>query len=159
MGRIIVIVETFKTKSIYNSVLANHFIFMLRVWCALLGSDFSILVIPQVLQYLLDDVSDFLSTRYTSIMELKGDSSQGGCLNLLTAFIDYISERETENFRTRKHDNQNSVTLTTIHQVHLFWNSSLCCWGLPYVLVVVETLDVSVLALFIIVFSLCRQRA
>ncbi|KAJ0961820.1 hypothetical protein J5N97_029648 [Dioscorea zingiberensis] len=39
-----------------------------------------------------------------------------GCLNILKAFIDYISERETENFRSRRQENGNSVTLTTIHQ-------------------------------------------
>lgn len=45
------------------------------------------------------------------------DQDKKGCINVLKAFIDYISERETENFRTRRHDNENSVTLTTIHQV------------------------------------------
>ena len=72
----------------------------------------------QVLQYLLDDVSDFLSTQ-CSTMEGTTDvmKEDKGCTNLLKAFIDYITEREKENFRTRRHDNENSVTLTTIHQV------------------------------------------
>ncbi|KAJ9140044.1 hypothetical protein P3X46_030731 [Hevea brasiliensis] len=70
-----------------------------------------------VLQYLLDDVSDFLSRQCT----LKGEAGdmkeeEKGCLGLLKAFIDYITEREKENFRSRRHDNENSVTLTTIHQ-------------------------------------------
>jgi hypothetical protein len=72
----------------------------------------------QVLQYLLDDVSVFLSTKFVAV---EGDSkvvTDGkGCLNVLKAFIDFISERERENFRSRRHDNQNSITLTTIHQV------------------------------------------
>ena len=72
----------------------------------------------QVLQYLLDDVSDFLSSHFAAAegeREVVGEEK--GCLNLLKAFIDYISERESENFRSRRHDNQTSVTLTTIHQV------------------------------------------
>ena len=72
----------------------------------------------QVLQYLLDDVSVFLSTKFVAV---EGDSkvvAEGkGCLNVLKAFIDFISERERENFRSRRHDNENSITLTTIHQV------------------------------------------
>ncbi|XP_059300266.1 ATP-dependent DNA helicase SRS2-like protein At4g25120 [Lycium ferocissimum] len=70
-----------------------------------------------VLQYLLDDVSDFLKTYKNPI---KGESeckAEGqGCGNILKAFIDHISERESENFRTRRHDNKDSVTVTTIHQ-------------------------------------------
>ncbi|PHT52496.1 ATP-dependent DNA helicase SRS2-like protein [Capsicum baccatum] len=68
-----------------------------------------------VLQYLLDDVSDFLKT-----LKIEGESeckTEGqGCSNILKAFIDHISERESENFRTRRHDNKDSVTVTTIHQ-------------------------------------------
>ncbi|CAN6565199.1 unnamed protein product [Malus baccata var. baccata] len=70
-----------------------------------------------VLQYLLDDVSDFLSTHFVAGEgEKEVIAEEKGCVNLLKAFIDYISERENENFRSRRHDNQSSVTLTTIHQ-------------------------------------------
>ncbi|KAH9770503.1 dna helicase [Citrus sinensis] len=70
-----------------------------------------------VLQYLLADVTDFLSTKFTAAKEEGNvDQDKKGCINVLKAFIDYISERETEHFRTRRHDNENSVTLTTIHQ-------------------------------------------
>lgn len=72
----------------------------------------------QVLQYLLDDISDFLSTHFVAGEgEREVIAEEKGCVNLLKAFIDYISERESENFRSRRHDNQSSVTLTTIHQV------------------------------------------
>lgn len=70
-----------------------------------------------VLQYLLDDVSEFLSTRF--IMPEEGRDiveEDKGCINVLKAFIDYISERESENFRSRRHNNKDGVTLTTIHQ-------------------------------------------
>lgn len=73
-----------------------------------------------MLQYLLDDVSLFLTTIH-NVAEL-GDNgaTQGkGCMDTLKAFLDYISGRERENFHSRKHDNQDSVTLTTIHQVLL----------------------------------------
>jgi hypothetical protein len=74
---------------------------------------------PQVLQYLLDDVSEFLSTKFLAV---EGASKiiveEKGCVNVLKAFIDFISERERENFRSRRHNNENSVTLTTIHQVY-----------------------------------------
>ncbi|KAH7688043.1 DNA helicase protein [Dioscorea alata] len=68
-----------------------------------------------VLQFLLDDVSNFLTAHFTDV---DGESKieEKGCLNILKAFIDYISERETENFRSRRQENENSVTLTTIHQ-------------------------------------------
>ncbi|RXH94825.1 hypothetical protein DVH24_024509 [Malus domestica] len=70
-----------------------------------------------VLQYLLDDVSDFLSTHFVvGKGEREVVAEEKGCVNLLKAFIDYISERESENFHSRRHDNQSSVTLTTIHQ-------------------------------------------
>uniref|UniRef100_R7WGM4 ATP-dependent helicase/nuclease subunit A n=1 Tax=Aegilops tauschii TaxID=37682 RepID=R7WGM4_AEGTA len=72
-------------------------------------------VLRTVLQFLMDDVSDFLSTHFSS----SGDANQTeekGCTATLKAFIDYISLRETENFRSRKEENKNSITLTTIHQ-------------------------------------------
>ncbi|KAL6126907.1 hypothetical protein ACLB2K_074952 [Fragaria x ananassa] len=70
-----------------------------------------------VLQYLLDDISDFLSIHFAAADgEREVIEGEKGCLNLLNSFIDYISERESENFRSRRHDNQTSVTLTTIHQ-------------------------------------------
>ncbi|RXH94807.1 hypothetical protein DVH24_024491 [Malus domestica] len=73
--------------------------------------------VRSVLQYLLDDVSDFLSTHFVAGEgEREVIAEEKGCVNLLKAFIDYISERENENFRSRRHDNQSSVTLTTIHQ-------------------------------------------
>ena len=49
--------------------------------------------------------------------KIKKTSQEKGCVNVLKSFIDYITERETENFRVRKHDNNHAVTLTTIHQV------------------------------------------
>lgn len=70
----------------------------------------------QVLQFLMDDVSDFLSTHFSGSAEVSKPEEKGGA-STLKAFIDYISLRETENFRSRKDENKNSVTLTTIHQV------------------------------------------
>ncbi|KAI8564470.1 hypothetical protein RHMOL_Rhmol03G0183900 [Rhododendron molle] len=73
--------------------------------------------IRPVLQYLLDDVSEFISTQFTApegagvvLVEDKG------CVYALKAFIDYLSERERENFCSRRHENKDSVSLTTIHQ-------------------------------------------
>ncbi|KAL0738941.1 hypothetical protein Bca4012_015151 [Brassica carinata] len=69
-----------------------------------------------VLQYLMDDVAEFLSARCTTLGEEVDTIKEKKVCNQLNSFIDYISERETENFRLRRHDNENSVTLTTIHQ-------------------------------------------
>ncbi|CAN7014410.1 hypothetical protein IGI04_013171 [Brassica rapa subsp. trilocularis] len=69
-----------------------------------------------VLQYLMDDVAEFLSTHCTTTGEEVEATKEKKGRNQLNSFINYISERETENFRLRRHDNQNSVTLTTIHQ-------------------------------------------
>lgn len=70
-----------------------------------------------VLEYLLDDVSDFLRTQHNHAEEKgNGGVEDKGCAHTLKAFIDLISERERENFRSRRHDNKDSVTLTTIHQ-------------------------------------------
>ncbi|KAJ6748265.1 UVRD / RECB / PCRA DNA HELICASE FAMILY MEMBER [Salix purpurea] len=69
-----------------------------------------------VLQFLLDDVSDVLSMQVASKEEESDVTEQKGCVSLLKEFIDYITEREKENFRSRRHNNENSVTLTTIHQ-------------------------------------------
>lgn len=76
-----------------------------------------------MLQYLLDDVSLFLATIH-KVVEVGNDSAiEGkGCVNTLKAFLDYISGRERENFQSRKHDNEDSVSLTTIHQVLLHFN-------------------------------------
>lgn len=89
----------------------------------------------QVLQYLLDDISDFLTTKHIVIeesspeaAEVKGSTKKEsedtadikGCYAILKAFIDHISERETRNFCSLRHDNEDSVTLTTIHQVLVF---------------------------------------
>lgn len=72
----------------------------------------------QVLQYLLDDLSVFLTTIHNNAESGNDSTTQKkGCMTTLKGFIDYISGRERENFRLRKHDNQDSVTLTTIHQV------------------------------------------
>lgn len=71
----------------------------------------------QVLQYLLDDVSDFLKQNTVTEEKRESITDDNGCENVLKRFIDYISERESENFRSRRHDNEHSVTLTTIHQV------------------------------------------
>ncbi|KAK9070417.1 hypothetical protein SSX86_010819 [Deinandra increscens subsp. villosa] len=69
-----------------------------------------------VLQYLLDDVSEFLKS-YNFDMDVNDNAAEEkGCVNVLKEFIDFISERETENFRVRRHDNNHAVTLTTIHQ-------------------------------------------
>ncbi|CAH9139656.1 unnamed protein product [Cuscuta epithymum] len=73
--------------------------------------------IRSVLQYMLDDVSDFLRTQFNSLEGQSGCmKEEKGCASVLKLFIDYISERETENFRARKLENKDSVTLTTIHQ-------------------------------------------
>uniref|UniRef100_A0A6N2MXR2 DNA 3'-5' helicase n=1 Tax=Salix viminalis TaxID=40686 RepID=A0A6N2MXR2_SALVM len=66
--------------------------------------------------HLLDDVSDVLSMQVASKEEESDVKEQKGCVSLLKEFIDYITEREKENFRSRRHNNENSVTLTTIHQ-------------------------------------------
>lgn len=72
----------------------------------------------QVLQYLLDDVSDFLTNKDNAAEgEDNNITEVKGCMTVLKAFIDYISDRERDNFRSRRHDNEDSVTLTTIHQV------------------------------------------
>uniref|UniRef100_A0A0A9DEP1 UvrD-like helicase C-terminal domain-containing protein n=1 Tax=Arundo donax TaxID=35708 RepID=A0A0A9DEP1_ARUDO len=63
----------------------------------------------------MDDVSDFLSTHFSSSIE-RSKTEEKGCASTLQAFTDYISLRETENFRSRKEENKNSITLTTIHQ-------------------------------------------
>ncbi|KAJ7949658.1 ATP-dependent DNA helicase SRS2-like protein [Quillaja saponaria] len=73
--------------------------------------------IRSVIQYLLDDVTDFLSTKFIKKKIEKGVTAEWqGCIDVLKAFIDHVSERERENFRSCKQDNVNSVTLTTIHQ-------------------------------------------
>ncbi|GAU18208.1 hypothetical protein TSUD_26730 [Trifolium subterraneum] len=79
----------------------------------LLNEDYDI---RSVLQYLLDDVSEFLSTKSIEVRGEKEMLEDKGCIFALKAFIDYLFEREKENFRARRKDNQNSVTLTTIHQ-------------------------------------------
>ncbi|CAN6175486.1 unnamed protein product [Urochloa humidicola] len=71
--------------------------------------------IRSVLQFLMDDVSDFLSTHFSSSMD-RSKTEEKGCASTLQAFVDYISLREAENFRSRKEENKNSITLTTIHQ-------------------------------------------
>ncbi|TKY51810.1 ATP-dependent DNA helicase SRS2 protein [Spatholobus suberectus] len=79
----------------------------------LLNEDYDI---RSVLQYLLDDVSEFLSTKFVEVKGEKEISEDKGCIFVLKAFIDYLFEHERENFHARRKDNENSVTLTTIHQ-------------------------------------------
>ncbi|KAK7343980.1 hypothetical protein VNO77_13148 [Canavalia gladiata] len=79
----------------------------------LLNEDYDI---RSVLQYLLDDVSEFLSTKFVEVKGEREISEDKGCSFVLKAFVDYLFEREKENFRARRKDNENSVTLTTIHQ-------------------------------------------
>ncbi|KAK7391603.1 hypothetical protein VNO78_20020 [Psophocarpus tetragonolobus] len=79
----------------------------------LLNEDYDI---RSVLQYLLDDVSEFLSTKLVEVKEEREISENKGCIFVLKAFMDYLFEREKENFRALRTDNENSVTLTTIHQ-------------------------------------------
>ncbi|XP_020095441.1 ATP-dependent DNA helicase SRS2-like protein At4g25120 isoform X2 [Ananas comosus] len=75
-----------------------------------------------VLQYLMDDVSDFLSTHFADPEARKIEEK--GCAHTLKAFIDYITLRESENFQSRRRENQNSVTVTTIHQAKgLEWDN------------------------------------
>ncbi|XP_078437664.1 P-loop containing nucleoside triphosphate hydrolases superfamily protein [Wolffia australiana] len=69
-----------------------------------------------VLQYLLDDVAEFLSSVSTPNECIKDAAECKGCQGNLSAFLDYISLRETEQFRALRRENENSVTLTTIHQ-------------------------------------------
>lgn len=72
-----------------------------------------------VLEYLLDDVSDFLCNHLNSMgtdEKATNTDDQGGCMTVLKVFLDYLSTREMENFRCRREHNRNSVTLTTMHQ-------------------------------------------
>ncbi|KAJ6859636.1 hypothetical protein NC652_041811 [Populus alba x Populus x berolinensis] len=64
------------------------------------------------------DVSDFLSMQVASKEGEVDVQEQKGCVSLLKEFIDYITQREKENFHSRRHNNENSVTLTTIHQAN-----------------------------------------
>ncbi|KAL2325055.1 hypothetical protein Fmac_024113 [Flemingia macrophylla] len=79
----------------------------------LLNEDYDV---RSVLQYLLDDVSEFLSTKLAELKSEREISEDKGCIFVLKEFIDYLFEREKENFQTRRKNNENSVTLTTIHQ-------------------------------------------
>ncbi|XP_061337521.1 ATP-dependent DNA helicase SRS2-like protein At4g25120 [Gastrolobium bilobum] len=79
----------------------------------LLNEDYDI---RSVRQYLLDDVSEFLSTKFNEVKGEREVSEDNGCIFVLKAFIDYLFERERKNFCGRRKDNENSVTLTTIHQ-------------------------------------------
>lgn len=62
-------------------------------------------------------MSEFLSTKLVEVEGEREISEDKGCTFVLKAFIDYLFERERENCRARRRDNENSVTLTTIHQV------------------------------------------
>ncbi|KAL7147626.1 hypothetical protein ABFS83_06G119900 [Erythranthe nasuta] len=72
--------------------------------------------IRSVLQYLLDDLSLFLTTIHNVAESNDSVAQKNGCMTTLKDFLDYISGREKENFQLRKHENEDSVTLTTIHQ-------------------------------------------
>ncbi|CAN1798746.1 ATP-dependent DNA helicase SRS2-like protein At4g25120 [Linum perenne] len=72
--------------------------------------------VRSVLQYLLDDVTDFLSMQCTEEEGTDNSMEDKGCAKLLCSFLEYIAEQEKENFRSRRQENQNSITLTTIHQ-------------------------------------------
>ncbi|KAL8051059.1 hypothetical protein ABFX02_06G120800 [Erythranthe guttata] len=72
--------------------------------------------IRSVLQYLLDDLSLFLTTIHNVAESNDSVAQKKGCMATLKDFLDYISGREKENFQLRKHENEDSVTLTTIHQ-------------------------------------------
>ncbi|GAQ83934.1 ATP-dependent DNA helicase [Klebsormidium nitens] len=39
-----------------------------------------------------------------------------GCVGLVKVFLDHVNVREGQNFKTRREENQDSVTLTTMHQ-------------------------------------------
>jgi hypothetical protein len=41
---------------------------------------------------------------------------QRGCVGIVKVFLDHVTAREGQNFKTRREENQNSVTLTTMHQ-------------------------------------------
>ncbi|KAJ4778517.1 ATP-dependent DNA helicase PcrA [Rhynchospora pubera] len=68
-----------------------------------------------VIQVLMDDVTDFLSNHFSN-QEEGIEAKETGCASTLKSFIDYVSVRETENLRSRKNENGDSITLTTIHQ-------------------------------------------
>ena len=66
---------------------------------------------------MLDDVAEYRSSS-SGLNKCKQDGvEENGCQNTLSAFLDHISLRENEHFRALRSENQNSVTLTTIHQV------------------------------------------
>ncbi|KAH9321467.1 hypothetical protein KI387_016106, partial [Taxus chinensis] len=72
-----------------------------------------------VLEYLLDDVSDFLSNHFNSLdkdEKKSNEAGQEGCTKVVKAFLDYLSTREMDNFKCRREHNKNSITLTTMHQ-------------------------------------------
>ncbi|KAL3680202.1 hypothetical protein R1sor_023158 [Riccia sorocarpa] len=71
-----------------------------------------------VLEYLLDDVNEFLSKHYSCEATTAGDAETkvSGCATVLRAFLDHMTAREEDNFRSRRDDNNNAVTLTTLHQ-------------------------------------------
>ncbi|MCO5600450.1 hypothetical protein L7F22_054563 [Adiantum nelumboides] len=70
-----------------------------------------------VIEYLLDDVTEFLGIHFNANKGSKDTySKEDGCLLQLKSFLDHITLREHGNFKTRKEENKNSVTLTTMHQ-------------------------------------------
>ncbi|GBG92397.1 hypothetical protein CBR_g55304 [Chara braunii] len=87
-----------------------------------------------VFDYLMDDVASFLADHYVPCLlgnydamqqgddqghckdGAQGEMKQTGCINAVRSFVDHVAARETENFRGIVRDNQNAVTLTTMHQ-------------------------------------------
>ncbi|CAM6107427.1 unnamed protein product [Calypogeia fissa] len=74
-----------------------------------------------IMEFLLDDVNDFLSNHFNPAIGGKSEfekegRSLGGRIFALKAFLNHLAAREQENFRGRRQEDKNSVTLTTIHQ-------------------------------------------
>ncbi|KAI5076072.1 hypothetical protein GOP47_0008137 [Adiantum capillus-veneris] len=70
-----------------------------------------------VMEYLLDDVTDFLGIHFNANGVQKDIfSEEGGCLLQLKLFLEHVTFREHGNIKTRREENKNSVTLTTMHQ-------------------------------------------
>ncbi|KAL2924562.1 hypothetical protein RDABS01_023576 [Bienertia sinuspersici] len=74
----------------------------------------------QSISSVITSIANFLPQKYLleqrAVISVDGGKLLNEDNDLRSAFVDYISEREKENFRSRRQDNQDSVTLTTIHQ-------------------------------------------
>ncbi|CAI6006793.1 unnamed protein product [Closterium sp. NIES-65] len=111
--------------------------------------DSIIKLIPEARQFLIDDISAFLSLHTpkppdtvandettcrntcaadaatscfppsvfsSSSLFSSSSSSSSSCAALLRAFLDYVAAREAQNNAVRRKENEDSVTLTTMHQ-------------------------------------------